>query len=55
MFPAGKYPLFNDSYGTAKCFIVPLSEKRGIPIIESTLAASALYGVERQEIFDSER
>ncbi|MEP6551872.1 MAG: hypothetical protein ABJB95_11855, partial [Gemmatimonadales bacterium] len=31
MFPAGKYPLFNDSYGTAKCFIVPLSEKAGNP------------------------
>ena len=31
IFPAGKYPLFNDSYGTAKCFIVPLSEKAGNP------------------------
>ena len=31
MFPTGKYPLFNDSYGTAKCFIVPLSEKAGNP------------------------
>ncbi|MEO8580484.1 MAG: hypothetical protein ABI469_09555 [Gemmatimonadales bacterium] len=31
MFPTGKYPLFNDSYGAAKCFIVPLSEKAGNP------------------------
>ena len=31
LFPTGKYPLFNDSYGTAKCFIVPLSEKAGNP------------------------
>jgi starch-binding outer membrane protein, SusD/RagB family len=31
MFPTGTYPLFNDSYGTAKCMIVPLSEKAGNP------------------------
>jgi DNA uptake protein ComE-like DNA-binding protein len=31
MFPTGTYPLFNDSYGTAECFIVPLSEKAGNP------------------------
>lgn len=31
IFPTGKYPLFNDSYGAAKCFIVPLSEKAGNP------------------------
>lgn len=31
MFPTGKYPVFNDSYGTAKCLIVPLSEKAGNP------------------------
>jgi DNA uptake protein ComE-like DNA-binding protein len=27
LFPTGKYPVFPDPYGTAKCFIVPLSEK----------------------------
>ncbi len=31
MFPTGQYPLFNDSYGTLKCMIVPLSEKAGNP------------------------
>jgi hypothetical protein len=31
MFPTGTYPLFNDSYGTEKCLIVPLSEKAGNP------------------------
>jgi hypothetical protein len=31
MFPTGTYPLFNDSYGTLKCMIVPLSEKAGNP------------------------
>ena len=31
MFPTGKYPVFNDSYGSAKCFIVPLTEKAGNP------------------------
>ncbi|HJP84930.1 MAG TPA: hypothetical protein VJ852_03020 [Gemmatimonadaceae bacterium] len=31
MFPTGTYPLFNDSYGTNECFIVPLSEKAGNP------------------------
>ncbi len=31
LFPTGKYPVFNDSYGTAKCLIVPLSEKAGNP------------------------
>jgi hypothetical protein len=31
MFPTGKYPIFNDSYGTLKCLIVPLSEKAGNP------------------------
>lgn len=31
MFPTGKYPVFNDSYGTAKCLIVPLSEKANNP------------------------
>ncbi len=31
MFPTGKYPVFTDSYGALKCFIVPLSEKMGNP------------------------
>src|SRR5438552_6225369 len=31
LFPTGKYPVFNDSYGAAKCLIVPLSEKAGNP------------------------
>ncbi|MFL5488792.1 MAG: hypothetical protein ACJ8AJ_09950 [Gemmatimonadaceae bacterium] len=31
MFPKGKYPVFNDSYGALKCMIVPLSEKAGNP------------------------
>jgi hypothetical protein len=31
MFPKGLYPLFNDTYGDAKCMIVPLSEKTGNP------------------------
>jgi len=31
LFPKGLYPLFNDSYGTAECMIVPLSEKTGNP------------------------
>jgi hypothetical protein len=31
MFPTGKYPLFNDSYGDQTCMIVPLSEKTGNP------------------------
>jgi starch-binding outer membrane protein, SusD/RagB family len=31
MFPTGTYPLFNDSYGTLKCMIVPLTEKAGNP------------------------
>ncbi|HMG96719.1 MAG TPA: hypothetical protein VK565_10480 [Gemmatimonadaceae bacterium] len=31
MFPTGKYPIFNDSYGALKCLIVPLSEKAGNP------------------------
>ena len=31
MFPTGKYPVFNDSYGSLKCLIVPLSEKAGNP------------------------
>ena len=31
LFPKGTYPLFNDSYGTLKCLIVPLSEKAGNP------------------------
>jgi hypothetical protein len=31
MFPTGTYPLFNDSYGTLECMIVPLSEKAGNP------------------------
>ena len=30
-FPVGKYPVTADNYGTAKCFIVPLSEKTGNP------------------------
>ena len=29
LFPKGKYPVFSDFYGEAKCFIVPLSEKAG--------------------------
>lgn len=31
LFPTGKYPVFTDSYGTATCFIIPLSEKAGNP------------------------
>ncbi|HEX9310080.1 MAG TPA: hypothetical protein VF887_04660 [Gemmatimonadaceae bacterium] len=31
LFPKGKYPVFNDSYGALKCMIVPLSEKAGNP------------------------
>ncbi|HEX6597724.1 MAG TPA: hypothetical protein VF034_00250 [Gemmatimonadaceae bacterium] len=31
LFPKGPYPLFNDTYGDAKCMIVPLSEKTGNP------------------------
>lgn len=31
LFPKGKYPVFPDPYGEAKCFIVPLSEKAGNP------------------------
>ena len=31
LFPTGKYPVFPDPYGSAKCFIVPLSEKTGNP------------------------
>jgi hypothetical protein len=31
LFPKGKYPVFPDFYGDAKCFIVPLSEKAGNP------------------------
>lgn len=31
MFPKGLYPLFNDSYGTDECMIVPLTEKAGNP------------------------
>ena len=31
LFPTGKYPVFTDSYGTATCFIIPLSEKTGNP------------------------
>ena len=31
LFPTGKYPVFTDSYGAAKCFIIPLSEKAGNP------------------------
>lgn len=31
LFPKGKYPVFSDFYGEAKCFIVPLSEKAGNP------------------------
>jgi starch-binding outer membrane protein, SusD/RagB family len=31
MFPTGKYPVFTDSYGTAECMIVPLTEKAGNP------------------------
>jgi hypothetical protein len=31
LFPKGLYPLFNDTYGDAKCMIVPLSEKTGNP------------------------
>jgi len=27
LFPTGKYPVFPDPYGSAKCFVVPLSEK----------------------------
>ncbi|MFN2637955.1 MAG: hypothetical protein ABR585_13095 [Gemmatimonadaceae bacterium] len=33
MFPTGKYPVFNDSYGPAKCMIIPLTEKAGNPNI----------------------
>ena len=31
LYPKGKYPVFADFYGEAKCFIVPLSEKAGNP------------------------
>ena len=31
LFPTGKYPVFTDSYGSATCFIIPLSEKAGNP------------------------
>lgn len=31
MFPKGKYPVNAEIYGTAKCFIVPLSEKTSNP------------------------
>ena len=31
LFPTGKYPTLPDSYGTMRCFIVPLSEKSGNP------------------------
>jgi hypothetical protein len=31
LFPAGKYPVTADLYGSNKCFIVPLSEKAGNP------------------------
>ena len=31
LFPTGKYPVFTDSYGTATCFIIPLTEKAGNP------------------------
>jgi hypothetical protein len=31
LFPKGKYPVFTDFYGEAKCFIVPLSEKAANP------------------------
>ncbi|MDQ6769964.1 MAG: hypothetical protein M3Z54_08255 [Gemmatimonadota bacterium] len=31
LFPTGKYPVFNDSYGALKCMIVPLTEKAGNP------------------------
>lgn len=31
LFPTGKYPITNEVYGTAQCFIVPLSEKNANP------------------------
>ena len=31
LFPTGKYPVVPDPYGSATCFIVPLSEKTGNP------------------------
>jgi hypothetical protein len=31
LFPTGKYPVFPDPYGSATCFVVPLSEKTGNP------------------------
>ncbi|HUQ98315.1 MAG TPA: hypothetical protein VM166_02610 [Gemmatimonadaceae bacterium] len=31
LFPSGKYPVFNDSYGPAKCMIIPLTEKAANP------------------------
>ena len=31
LFPSGKYPVFPDPYGSAQCFIIPLSEKTGNP------------------------
>ena len=31
MHRARKYPVFTDSYGSATCFIIPLSEKAGNP------------------------
>jgi hypothetical protein len=35
LFPTGKYPVFPDPYGSATCFIVPLSEKTGNPNYKS--------------------
>ena len=40
LFPSGKYPVFPDPYGAAKCFIVPLSEKAGNPNYPSFLVSA---------------
>jgi hypothetical protein len=31
LFPKGKYPITDDVYGTAECFVVPLTEKNSNP------------------------
>jgi hypothetical protein len=31
LFPAGKFPVSGDFYGSVRCFLVPLSEKSGNP------------------------
>ena len=31
LFPSGKFPVSGDTYGSVRCFLVPLSEKSGNP------------------------